>query len=314
MCIMVLGFLLITAIIVEKYKPVYEVTISGEYIGYVTDKNKLQELIETQVLKEEDKNLYNISLIGDIQYTLKLAKKEIDVNDEKILEVISSNYVDKLYRYYIVALNDETKEFVDTIEEAETIVNEIKSQYEGDGLDLNLQIIEEYTENKEEIKTDVIEIAENSRLDTVEAIKQEKIRQEYLASLPRIKDVILAEIPVTGTITSRYGESSRLRVSTHTGLDIACSTGTDIKATSDGTVIFSGTSGSYGKLVKIHHGNGIETWYGHCSKLYVNVGDKVSAGDVIAAVGSTGNSTGPHLHFEIRIDGNTVNPQNYLYN
>ena len=72
-------------------------------------------------------------------------------------------------------------------------------------------------------------------------------------------------------------------------------------------------SGAYGNLVKIDHGQGIETWYGHCSKIYVKEGAKVEAGDIIAAVGSTGNSTGPHLHFEIRVDGNTVNPQNYVY-
>ena len=72
-------------------------------------------------------------------------------------------------------------------------------------------------------------------------------------------------------------------------------------------------SGGYGNLVKISHGNGVETYYGHCSKLYVKVGQTVKAGDTIAAVGSTGNSTGNHLHFEIRLNDKQVNPQNYLY-
>ena len=67
-------------------------------------------------------------------------------------------------------------------------------------------------------------------------------------------------------------------------------------------------------MVKISHGNGVETWYAHTSKMYVTVGQSVKAGDVIAAVGSTGNSTGPHLHLEIRVNGEHVNPQNYLYN
>ena len=66
-------------------------------------------------------------------------------------------------------------------------------------------------------------------------------------------------------------------------------------------------------MVKVSHGNGVETWYAHCSKLYVSKGQAVSAGDTIAAVGSTGNSTGPHLHFEIRVDGKTLNPQKYIY-
>ena len=70
---------------------------------------------------------------------------------------------------------------------------------------------------------------------------------------------------------------------------------------------------SYGKLIKISHGNGVETWYAHCSSLYGTVGQQVNAGEVIAAVGSTGNSTGNHLHLEIRVNGKTLNPQKYLY-
>lgn len=71
--------------------------------------------------------------------------------------------------------------------------------------------------------------------------------------------------------------------------------------------------GGYGNLIIIDHGNGITSYYGHCNKLYKKAGTKVTAGDVIAEVGSTGNSTGPHLHFEIRQNGKYVNPQKYLY-
>ena len=121
-------------------------------------------------------------------------------------------------------------------------------------------------------------------------------------------------MPVTGTISSRYGVSSKIRVSTHTGLDIATTTGTPIKVVADGTITFAAYSGSYGYLVKVDHGNGVETWYGHTSKMLVKEGQAVKAGDTIALVGSTGNSTGPHLHFEVRINGEHVNPQKYLYN
>ena len=107
---------------------------------------------------------------------------------------------------------------------------------------------------------------------------------------------------------------SRIRSGAHTGTDIACTTGTDIKVVADGTVTFAQRNGSYGNLIKVDHGNGVETWYAHCSKLYATVGQQVKAGDVIAAVGSTGNSTGPHLHLEIRVDGVAINPQKYLYN
>ena len=123
----------------------------------------------------------------------------------------------------------------------------------------------------------------------------------------------LGTLPVSGYISSRYGTSSRLRVSTHTGLDIAAIEGTPIKVIAKGTVTYAGWYGSYGLLVKVDHENGVETWYAHTSKINVKKGQKVKSGDIIALVGNTGNSTGAHLHLEIRINGRHVNPQNYLY-
>ena len=206
-----------------------------------------------------------------------------------------------------MALNGETKEYVDTLEAAEEIEKQIKENYNTEELEIDIQINEKYTINTDEINTDSIDIASNVVQSAVEEIKEEN---EALAIINGIK---LSALPVTGRLSSRYGESSSIRRSRHTGLDIACASGTSIKATAGGTVTFAAYNGSYGNLVKIDHGNGIETWYGHCSKIYTKVGQTIKAGDVIAAVGSTGNSTGPHLHFEIRINGNTVNPQNYVY-
>ena len=193
------------------------------------------------------------------------------------------------------------------MEAAEKIEKQIKENYNTDELEIDIQINEKYTINTDEINTDSIDVASNAVQTAVEKIKEEN---EALAVINGIK---LSVLPVTGRLSSRYGESSSLRRSIHTGLDIACASGTDIKATANGTITFAAYNGSYGNLVKIDHGNGIETWYGHCSKIYTKVGQTIKAGDVIAAVGSTGNSTGPHLHFEIRINGNTVNPQNYVY-
>ncbi len=131
--------------------------------------------------------------------------------------------------------------------------------------------------------------------------------------MPEINGIKIATQPISGIITSRYGVSSSIRSSNHTGLDIAAEAGTPIKVVADGIITSATYSGSYGNLVKVDHGNNVETWYAHTSKMYVTVGQQVKAGDIIAAVGSTGNSTGAHLHLEIRINGNHVNPQNYLY-
>ncbi|HHT65148.1 MAG: peptidoglycan DD-metalloendopeptidase family protein [Caldicoprobacterales bacterium] len=115
--------------------------------------------------------------------------------------------------------------------------------------------------------------------------------------------------PVRGRLTSRFGQRwGRL----HKGIDLANPKGTPIYAADSGKVIFSGRQGGYGNLVQIDHGDGMVTYYAHMSKRSVSKGDSVSKGQKIGYVGSTGNSTGPHLHFEVRINGNPKNPLKYL--
>jgi len=116
-------------------------------------------------------------------------------------------------------------------------------------------------------------------------------------------------MPTRGTLTSRFGQRwGRM----HYGIDLGARTGTAIKAADGGTVTFAGYNGSYGYMVEIDHGAGFTTRYGHCSKIYVSKGDKVYKDQTIAAVGSTGNSTGPHLHFEVRKYGEPQNPYDYI--
>ena len=305
-------FVLIIAIINIKYKPVYEVKIGGETVGYILDETSFKNRIQEEIINQEGKNVEYVSLNVVPEYVKELVARDTVLQEEEILEKLKTEYTTITYKYFIVALNDEDKAYVDTVEEAEEIVNKIKSEYQDD--ELNLQILTRYTQNQSEINCDTIEVAENNVKSQIEEIKiKEKEEEERRNALAIINEIKVSVLPVTGKITSRYGESSSLRRSTHTGLDIACSAGTDIKVVAKGKVTFAAYSGSYGNLVKIDHGNGVETWYGHCSKINVKAGQEVEAGDVIALVGSTGNSTGPHLHLEIRIDGKTVNPQDYLY-
>jgi len=114
--------------------------------------------------------------------------------------------------------------------------------------------------------------------------------------------------PLRGKITSNYGTRS----GSHTGVDIDGRTGDPIRAAADGTVTFAGRQGTYGLMVAIDHGNGLTTRYAHCSSLLVKAGEKVSRGEVIARVGSTGRSTGSHLHFEVISKGSFQNPLRYL--
>jgi len=123
--------------------------------------------------------------------------------------------------------------------------------------------------------------------------------------------------PVIGEVefTSGFGIRSDPflgRPAMHTGLDFRAQMGDPVRATANGKVVNSGWSGGYGRMVEIDHGNGLSTRYGHLSQIDVKVGDTVKIGQVIGEVGSTGRSTGPHLHYETRIDGEAVDPQKFL--
>lgn len=119
--------------------------------------------------------------------------------------------------------------------------------------------------------------------------------------------------PLRGTITSRFGYRSIFGgTSYHSGLDIAAPYGTQISAADGGTVTFVGWRGSYGQTVIITHDNGMVTYYAHCSSLLVNTGDRVYQGQAVARVGMTGTATGYHCHFEVRVNGHSVDPEAYL--
>lgn len=302
---------LVVAIILIKYKPMYKVSISGEELGYVESKLTLEESIKEDIIKDSEKNVESVKLQEQPIYELKLVNRTENTEEDKIIEKAKEDAT-VTYKYYEVALNDNVVETVDTSKEAEELVNKIKN----DGIDenINLNIVEKYTSNSEEVKTNDLEVAkvniENKVSETIKEIEEQEEEKNVIADINGIK---LATLPVTGTISSRYGVSSRIRRSNHTGLDIAATTGTPIKVMATGVVTNASYSGSYGNLVKVDHGNGVETWYAHTSKMYVKKGQEVKAGDVIAAVGSTGNSTGPHLHLEIRLNGEHINPQEYVY-
>jgi len=98
----------------------------------------------------------------------------------------------------------------------------------------------------------------------------------------------------------------------HLGIDLAAPTGTPIRAVANGQVIFSDPYAGYGNLIVIKHANGLTTHYGHCDTLKVSIGTKVNAGQIIALIGSTGVSTGPHLHFEVRVNGQAQDPELFM--
>lgn len=141
------------------------------------------------------------------------------------------------------------------------------------------------------------------------------IRQKVAASSGAVRGTGVFVFPVNGRITSGFGYRRHPILGTsrlHAGVDFGAPSGTTIYAADSGRVIYAGWRGGYGNTVIIDHGGGITTLYGHSSRLFVSVGQSVTQGQAIAAVGSTGLSTGPHLHFEVRQNGSPINPMGYL--
>ena len=149
---------------------------------------------------------------------------------------------------------------------------------------------------------------ENQQKDFSCLYKTLEIQKNLMAQTPSIR-------PAKGWVTSRFG----YRVSPftgsrefHEGWDIANHKGTEVIATADGVISFADEKGSFGKLIIIDHGHGITTRYAHLDKTFFKQGDRISRGQIIASMGNTGRSTGPHLHYEVRLNGIPVNPAKYI--
>ena len=208
------------------------------------------------------------------------------------------------------------------IEQTQQELNTSKADYDAKQIDLEAQwersneLVEALNEDEENTRSRVAKeeeelLALNKELEEVYGI----VRPNPIPPEGSEADdgTMMWPLPGYGTITSGYGQRwGKL----HSAIDISGGGvyGKPIVAARSGEVIkvHSSSSGSYGKYLIIYHGDGVSTLYAHCSSIVVSEGDYVTKGQTIAKVGSTGNSTGPHLHFEVRIDGNAVNPTNYV--
>lgn len=317
MSLLVFAAVIIIAIFAIFYKPIYSVSINGEFVGYTGDKSSLQKRINDYMENgnQSNENVAFAQLDSMPVYKLCLLKRGITTNDEEIYNLVTGNGV-TYYKYYAILLDNEEKIYVGSFTAAEEIVEKLKAK-ETNNID-KISIMEKYN-------TTVEQFANVD--DAVSTLYEEKPKPVVVATTKSYSSVVKSSKmsyqnvpinisfirPISGVITSRFGSISKVRTGAHKGLDIAAPTGTSIAAAASGTITFSGYAGSLGNLIIISHGNGIETYYGHCSKLYGVEGQQVNQGDIIAAVGSTGNSTGPHLHLEIKVNGVAYNPQNYVY-
>lgn len=319
----VIATFLIIGAVAFLYKPTYSVFINGEQVGYTENKSELQHKINEYVEKGDGSNssIAFVQITNLPEYKLCLLKKDIVTNDDEIFSKVQEQGT-TYYRYYAIAENQEEKFYVDNFENAEKVVEGLKEK-NSNNIE-KISILEKYeTEMKDLIQSEeaISKLYEEKPKPVVVAKKTTtstkyastgSVNTSLTTSSAKANLGISLIRPVAGIVTSRFGAASAIRRSSHTGLDLATSSGTPIKAAASGTVTYAGYKGSYGNLMVITHQNGVQTYYGHCSQLFLSAGSTVSQGQSIGTVGSTGNSTGPHLHFEVRVNGIAYNPENYV--
>ena len=312
-----LGVAIIAGIITYFFKPTYSVTLNGEFIGYTKNKSSLQAKINNAIQKgDSSQNIAFVQIDNMPEYELCMLKRDVQTNDDEIYNKVVSQGI-TYYRYYALLEDDEEKYYIQSFDEAEQVVNELK---EKDSTNKDkITILEKYNTEKAEFtdketcvsklykKKVVVRVAKSSGSTGVGVKGMNNTGNVVNLGISLIRPVQNYKV-----ISSRFGWRSR---DNHKGIDIAADKGTAIYAAAAGTVTVSqyGYGGGYGNYIIISHGNGVQTLYGHCSELCVSQGQYVSQGQLIAKVGSTGISTGNHLHLEIRVNGIAQDPQNYLY-
>ena len=268
----------------------------------------------------------NIELSRDKNNQINTKKKDIKLLKKMIIQIIVCILI---YGIIYIIQNSQTifsEQFINKTKEILSYDTNFVEIYENikNGiitLNNNLQQKEQTNETQEENKEQEPQIdseqaiggavEEQEEQEQVEDAKEETQEEQDINNTKNTTTFIK---PIEGTITSIFGYRDTATGSVpknHTGTDIAANLGTKIKSATDGEVVLASEEGDYGKHLKIQIGE-VSIIYAHCNNLYVNQGDKIKQGQEIAEVGSTGNSTGPHLHFEIRYQERIIDPQKIL--
>ncbi len=180
---------------------------------------------------------------------------------------------------------------------------------------VNMKVASAGTGSASDVGGPFVPVAASAQ-EIVKSVTRAKSAMDEMKRIRSATNRLPLESPLAGaTVTSTFGTRGDPflgRLAMHTGIDYRSPVGRDIPASAPGKVVFAGTNGGYGKMVEIDHGKGLTTRYAHMSSIAVRVGQQIAKGQKVGEVGSTGRSTGPHLHYETRVNGEAVNPQLYI--
>ncbi len=293
------------------------VSIEEQYVSVHIEEN-LAETLEALSSEQEKAEVYTVEA-GDTYYELAL---EHDMTVDDILELNPNASLDSLMIGDKLIIKASVPMLSVVTYEEETYEGEIDPPVEYvDDANLYIGRTEVVDEGEPGIATYTAKITYVDGVETERNVISTDVISEPTPSIvkqgtavpPKDASTGTYIYPVYGSISSYFGNRILFgQPDYHTGIDIPAPYGTNIKAADGGAVIYSGWKSGYGNIVIIRHDNGDETYYAHNSQNYVSVGERVYQGQTIAAIGSTGISTGNHVHFEIRVDGVIRNPLNYL--
>ena len=309
-----------------KFKFVYMVEMGGVELGLVNDKDKFEKDIK-DTLEDLEEPVVSAKLKENPKYSLRLVDKEdIDVDDNYVFAKVEEK-IEKTYRYYNIKEDDKLLAKVSTKEEKDNLLKELEEAKQVK----DLKVEEEQTKEYYIISYEEAKQLASTNVDNIENEKKSKLAKEKIekrntnivknirrggtvsASSSSNASAMLGSLSFRRPLNSSRVSAGYLGYPGHRGIDFPSPQGTPVMAAESGTVTTVMYSNkSYGNRVIIDHGNGISTLYGHNSTIGVSLGQKVSKGQTIAGVGSTGNSTGNHVHFEIRINGKPINPTSYV--
>lgn len=274
----------------------YEVWLNNTPIGYISQPSEYKEVVEK--LETDITNAYTDSKVK-LEYEPVFVKVYRNNTKESNLNIYTGTRENLLVEYtvYSVTIGDFVVDF-DTKEKASEYIQKIKTN----------KITKEpiYSE-----KT-TTEQPKLATADLVDSTYKEVVSRYRPIISPRERFLKSTSKPTDGIFTSYFGFRANIYPAYHSGLDIANSVGTQVYAWAAGTVISAAWDGDYGYSILIQHAEGFQTRYAHLSKMLISIGDEVQSGQQIALMGSTGNSTGAHLHFEILSNGRFQDPLTYI--
>ncbi len=312
---LVLIFSAVVITVLNMYKPTVKAYINGNFIGYFTDEQHFDSVYNDLVTEKQniDPNV-KVYLESEPVFESCYIRENL-LKDQNVYTSLRAQ-IKTEYTIYNVAVDGETKMTFSTQDEANKYAENLKQEVSK----LNTEVKEEK----------VSELKETTTIERADAILKDIVDRNKPVETPKVtvnknkntnttntvKTIGATSVQATGAgvwpTVNRRINCAYMGYAGHTGIDLGGSIGTAIYAYRTGTVTFAGWGTGYGLHVKVDHGNGMSTLYAHCSQLLVSVGQQITEGQMIAKIGMTGYTTGPHVHFEVRLNGVPVNPYPYI--